>query len=58
MKAHNDTNDTKNKPISSMLKIEHGYETPIESNCYQNKVISSNPQEPDNNQETTNYTPR
>ena len=30
-----------------MLKVERKYETPTESNLYQNEMISSNPQEPD-----------
>ena len=38
-------------------QIERENETPIESNHYQKENISSNPHKPDNNQETTNYTP-
>ena len=35
-----------------MLKVEIDYETPNESNFYQNEIINSNPQEPDINQDT------
>ena len=40
-----------------MFKIEHEYETPIDSNYYQYEIISSILHKPDNNQKTTNYTP-
>ena len=40
-----------------MLKVEIEYETPIESNCYQNEGYSSYRQEPDNKKDPTEYTP-
>ena len=40
-----------------MLKTELEYEPPIESSYYQKEINSSNPQDSDNNQETTKYTP-
>ena len=52
-----DKNDTENTLIIDNLKIELEYETPIESNYYLYEIISSNPQQPDNNQDTINYTP-
>ena len=46
----------KTQTIISMLKIEQEFETPDDSNSYQNEIISSIPQKADNNQETTIYT--
>ena len=46
------------KIFINMLKEESEYENSSESNYYQNEFFNSNLQEPDNNQETTKYTPR
>ena len=51
-----DENETENTLIKNMLKIEHEYEKPNESNYYQNDYTKLDLQEIRNNQDNTKYT--
>ena len=50
-----DKSDSESTLIISGLKIDKEYETPTDSIYYHNEIISSNPQQPENSKDTTNY---
>ena len=52
-----DKSETENTFLINLLYLEIEYETPIESNYYQNTANISNLNEPNTSQSTVNYTP-